>query len=158
MMKRAGINGLIQSGAQKHRIDPMGSDSLSIAARRGILLSSKDGLVWSETRPLRHCRHSGHLRNTHSFAPSSPSPFWKLSCIIPPFRSRGGWARGPGPRGCSQGLGPRLAGPWPLGAAASALRRSPSCGGGCRGTNALPGYFTEISLKARRSLGEVNAT
>lgn len=92
MMKRAGINGLIQSGAQKHRIDPTG---FSMAARRGILLSSKDGLVWSETRPLRHCRHSAHLRNTHSFAPSSPSPLRTLSCIIPPFRSRGEPSRGP---------------------------------------------------------------
>lgn len=71
-MKRTGINGFIQSGAEKQYIDPMVSNSFSIAANSGVPLSSKDGLVWAETRPFKHCHHSGHFRHTHSFAASLP--------------------------------------------------------------------------------------
>lgn len=68
---RAGINGFIQSGSEKHYIDPMVSNGFSIAARSGIPLSSKDGLVWAGTRPFKHCHHSGHFRRT-------------LFCCLPP--------------------------------------------------------------------------
>lgn len=68
-MKRAGINGFIQSRAEKHYVDPMVSNGFSIAANSGIPLDAKDGLVWAESRPFNHRQDS---TDTHCSAASLP--------------------------------------------------------------------------------------